>query len=318
MTEIPSEPFRYDDLERLGLTAGQLRMLVADGRIRRVLRGVYAPADLPDDIATRAACAALVLPQHAVLVDRSAAWLHGIDHLDPRERQQVPALEVASYDGHNRVRRRGTSGGRRDLQPDDIMVVAGVRVTTPVRTAADLACLRGRRQALAALDAFMRHHGVTKADYLRILIRFAGRRGVTQFRELINYATPLSESPGESWVRMIIIDSGLIPPTPQVELDIPGWGAGRLDLAYEHLKIAVEYDGEQFHSSEEDRENDRIRRDGLRAAGWHVIVVRKEDLRGDALDRWLTELTTTIRDRTPVRPRIYARGEDWAGSRPTW
>lgn len=318
MAEIPTGPFTYADLDRLGITPRQLRGMVDDGLVRRVLQGVYAPSDLPDDIETRAACAALVLPAHAVLVDRSAAWLHGIDHLDPRERQQVPALEIASFDQHNRVRRRGTSGGERALSADDITEVGGVRVTTPLRTAADLACLRGRRQALAALDAFMRAFGLTKADFLRIAIRFAGRRGVKQLRELINYASPLAESPAESWVRMAIIDAELVTPTPQVELVIPGWGPGRVDLAYEYLKIAVEYDGDEFHSSEEDRENDRIRRAGLRTAGWYVIVVRKEDLRGDALDTWLKELATVIKERTPARPRHYARGEDWSGARPTW
>lgn len=318
MTEVPTEPFTYADLDRLGLSRSQLRMMLHDGLVRRVLQGVYAPTHLADTIDTRAACAALVLPPHAVLVDRSAAWLHGIDHLDPRERQQAPALEIASFDSHCRVRRKGTSGGERALLPEDITDVGGVRVTTPLRTAADLACLRGRKQALAALDAFMRAFGLTQADFRRIVVRFARRRGVKQLRELINYASPLAESPAESWVRMVVIDSGLAHPEPQVAVEIPGWGSCRIDLAYRHLKVAVEYDGEEFHSSVQDRDSDRIRRQALRDAGWHVIVVRKEDLRGGALDAWLKELREVIAERTPSRPRHYARGEDWSGSRPTW
>jgi hypothetical protein len=317
MTEVPTRPFTSGELDELGITRSQLRMMVADGLVRRVLQGVYAPLALPDDVTTRASCAALVLPPHAVLCDRTAAWIHGVDHLDPRELQQVPALEIASRNGHNRVRRNGASGGERELRPDEVMMVGGVRVTTPLRTATDLARLRGRRRALAALDAFMRHHDLNQEDFRRSLVRFAGRRGVKQLRELIGYASPLAESPPESWTRMAIIDAGLAVPEPQVTVALPEGVSVRVDLGYRHLKIAVEYDGEEFHTSDEDREHDRERRRRLRDAGWKVIVIRRNDLYGNSLDAWLTELREAIAERTPPRPRVYARGEDWSGSRPT-
>lgn len=71
-----------------------------------------------------------------------------------------------------------------------------------------------------------------------------------------------------------------------------------LDLAYLRLKICIEHDGEAFHSSPEQREADRLRRTWLRDHGWKVNVVRKDDLKGAALDPWLRELREAIADRT--------------------
>lgn len=309
MTPLPDHPFQFRDLPRLGLARHQLDRLVADGVVRRVLRGVYCRADLPDTFELRASCAGLVLPPHAVLCDRSAAWLWGVDCFDYAEHEFLPRLEVVSADGHDRTLRSEMYGGRRTLRDDEICTVNGVRVTTPLRTACDLACLRGRNAALAVYDAFRREHGLTCADYQRMLMRFRGRRGVVQARELAPYAVASSESPGESWTRMVIIDAGLPVPTPQVWVHVPGYGWVRLDLAHEQLRIAVEYDGEEHHTTDADRARDEVRREALRQAGWIVIVVRKGDFTGQTSDRWLSELRGALDDRAPAYRRRYSRGE---------
>jgi hypothetical protein len=306
MTQLPDHPFHYRDLARLGLTRSRLARLLKQGKVRRLLQAVYVRADVDDDIELRAAAAKLVLPPHAVVSDRSAAWLHGVDSYQYGEHEVVPVLEVVSIEGHEPARRAGYLAGKRDLLPSEICVVGGVPVTTPVRTACDLACQRGRTRALAVLDAFRRRHGLTCADYARQLERFRGRRGVIQARELAALAIASAESPAESWLRMIVLDEGVPPPKPQHELVIPGHGEVRLDLAYPFLKIAVEYDGEEFHTSDEDRADDEERRRALEAEGWLVIVVTKEKLWGPARE-WVTELRAAIRERTPVARRTYPR-----------
>ena len=40
----------------------------------------YAPTDLEDTVELRAAAIRLGLTEHMVLADRTAAWLHGVDH----------------------------------------------------------------------------------------------------------------------------------------------------------------------------------------------------------------------------------------------
>ncbi len=308
---LPDRPFAWYELDQLGLTRHDLRRMLAAHDVRRLLQGVYAPADLDDTPDLRARAVALVLRDHMVLADRTAAWLHGIDRYRPADlRGGPPPLDIVSIDRARATRRRDTFGGNRALEPADLCVIEGVRVTTPVRTAADLACRFGRRDALAVLDAFMRVCGVSRAELDALLPRFQGRRGVVQLRELVPLATPLSESPGESWVRIDIHDAGLPAPEPQFPVLVNGIERFRLDLAYPAWKIVVEYDGVEHHTSPGDRARDGARRDWLRRHGWIVIVVTKDDFTGSAEGAWLREVRVALDERIPRRSkRRYARTE---------
>jgi very-short-patch-repair endonuclease len=75
-----------------------------------------------------------------------------------------------------------------------------------------------------------------------------------------------------------------------------------LDLAYPHHKIAVEYDGYDFHlRTEEQREADRERRKWLRDNGWYVIVLTKSSFNTYALSAWLRNLRGELDARRPAR-----------------
>jgi hypothetical protein len=278
-----------------GISRWALARLVKEGAVRRVLRDVYARADVPDSLDVRARAAALVLPPHAIVVDRSAAWLWGVDALRPAEVADPPRLEVFVLRGHKRVTRSELRGGERDLLPHDVVTVGCVRVTTPLRTALDLACRPGRYEALAAMDGLARSHGVTARLLTEELPRFRRRRGVVQARALVPLVDGRSESAGESFTRLAIHDSGLPPPTLQHWVVEGGRAVFRLDLAYPGLRICVEYDGVAHHSAPEDRRADQRRRTWLESRGWVVIVVDKDSFRGEALDRWLHELRRLIR-----------------------
>ncbi|HET6168234.1 MAG TPA: hypothetical protein VFE07_15495 [Marmoricola sp.] len=176
------------------------------------------------------------------------------------------------------------------------MIVAGVAVTTPLRTALDLGCNLRRRDALAALDQFMRLHDIDRDALTRASARYFRRRGVVQLRQLIPLADPRAESQRESWTRLEIIDAGIPCPEPQVWIEVDGVPTYRLDLAYPILRVAVEYDGEEFHDrTEAQRRADAQRRDWLKEHGWTVIVVRKGDFHGEGLRRWLGELRAALR-----------------------
>ncbi|MBA2559333.1 MAG: DUF559 domain-containing protein [Propionibacteriales bacterium] len=68
----------------------------------------------------------------------------------------------------------------------------------------------------------------------------------------------------------------------------------RLDLAYPNHKVCVEYDGEEFHSSDEARRHDEARRTWLRDRGWTVIVVHKDDFTSAAVARWTGEVRAAL------------------------
>lgn len=294
--DFPAEPFTTSAARKLRVSEKQLGAAVREGLVRRVLRGVYLRADLPDTVETRAACAALVIAPGSVARDRTAAWIHGVDVFTHSEHEVLPPIEACVGRFRAPSDRCGIDGGTRDLAPGDVMVVHGIAVTTPLRTALDLACNLRRREALAALDQFMRAFGFTREQYAAEAVRFFRRRGVVQLRRLIPLADPRAESQRESWTRLEIIDAGLPVPEPQHWIEIDGVPTYRLDLAYPRHRIAIEYDGEEFHDrTPEQRDDDEKRRAWLEHHGWRVVVVKRGDFTGAGLDRWLNELRAALR-----------------------
>ena len=293
---LPPGPFTAATARQFGITRHQLSVMVQSRLVRQILTGVYVDRRLEDTPDLRIAAAALVLLPHRVFCDRTAAWLHGVDVFDYRELEIPAPVEMWVLSGHSRVRRTGTASGQRDLWPDEIMTLGGIRLTVPLRTVMDLACTLPRGRALAALDAFMREHGITREDMEAALPRFAGRRGVVQLRELVPIGDPRAESPGESLTRLAILDDGLPAPEPQFWVIHQGREIFRLDLAYPKSKVAVEYDGVEFHDDDpERREADEKRRAWLREHGWIVIVVRKGDFTAERRHAWLGELRRALR-----------------------
>lgn len=287
---FPDHPFTTGDAAALGITRKRLRLAVDQGLVRRVFTGAYVRGDVPDSTELRAQAAALVMSAHSVLCDRTAAWIYGIDVLRYAELDVTPPLETYVLRGHEPTDRQNCHGGTRDLLPEDWQVIEGVRVTTPLRTALDLACKLPRRQAMAALDAFAREHGVSVAQLRRLLVRYFRRRGVVQARELVPLTDGRLESARESWVNLEIHDRGLPAPEPQYWVLVDGVPTYRVDFAYLHARVIVEYDGEEFHSKPEKKAADEKRREWLRRNGWRVIVVTKENFDDGPTPSWISEL----------------------------
>lgn len=292
---LPDRPFTTAELASLGLTRRRLRDLVEQGHVTRVLRNVYAAAAMPLDIGARARAARLVVAPDQVLVDRSAAWLHGVDTFGYAEHDAVPAIEVCSPRGRRATERHGVDGRSRDLEPGDIEEIDGLRVTTPLRTALDLGCCLRRREALAAMVELAREHALTPETLASSADRFRRRRGVVQLREMISLVDLRMESARECWVWLALHDSGLPMPEPQVWIEVDGVPTYRLDFAYRRARICIEYDGVDAHGrTVEQGANDERRRAWLRARGWTVIVVRLGDFSGEALERWLGEVRSAL------------------------
>jgi hypothetical protein len=292
---LPDLPFTRATAETLGISRHRLQEALRNREVRSVLRGVYVRNDVPDSQCLRVHAASLVMPPHHVLCDRTAAWVHGIDVFRFHELDVLPPLDTYALPGTSRSSRAEYDGGQRDLSPEDICVIDGVRVTTPLRTCMDLGCTRPRWRALAAMDAFMRSHGITREQMWRLLPRYFRRRGVVQLRQLIPVADPRAESVRESRTRLAIEDAGLPRPTLQHWVTVGGRPVFRLDLAYPHAMVAVEYDGREFHEGDEQVKEDEARRRWLRERGWTVIVLTKDSFEPEELDAWVAELRTALR-----------------------
>jgi Protein of unknown function (DUF559) len=291
----PDGPFTRADLRAVDVDEAALKRALRRGEIRPVLRGVFVYAHVPDSLELRARAVAKTVRPHHVVTDRTAAWLHGLDAYVYAERDVLPAVETCALRGHEPTKVTGIDGRTRDLRSDDITTVCDVGVTTPLRTALDLGCCLRRREAYAVLNAVARRFGLPQATFERELPRFRRRRGVIQLRELVALVDPRIESERESWVFLAIADAGLPLPEPQHWIDIDGVPTYRLDFAYPHLRVVVEYDGIDAHERTwEQKESDRVRRTWLRDQGWTVIVVRRGDFAPARLDQWLGELRRAL------------------------
>ena len=81
----------------------------------------------------------------------------------------------------------------------------------------------------------------------------------------------------------------------------------RLDLAYPHARIAIEYDGEELHSSTQDRARDADRRRWLVEHGWTVIVIDRSAFAPDSDIAWIQQVSDALLEARRVVRRTYVR-----------
>ena len=293
-TAFGPEPFTLDAASRVGLGRDLLRLLIGRGQVRRLLRGVYVDTAVPDGLELRARAAAKVVPDGSVVCARTAAWLWGIDALAMGSHRVLPRIDLMGAPGTSASRRAEVFGSTGPLATQDIVQLGGVLVTAPARTAADLARLLPRPDALASLDAMLRLPGLSLRDVQRVVDGFSGYRGVVQARELAQIADPRAESPQESRCRLRCIDAGFPAPEPQIEVfDDSQRFVARLDMGWLYLLKAVEFDGDDSHASAGQQQWDRVRRERAEGCGWGIAVVTTAHVLGRdlAFEQGIAELT---------------------------
>jgi hypothetical protein len=278
-------PFTLSRAESAGLSEDDIRHLLDTGGVRRVMRGVYVAAGVADNLELRASAVALIAPAGTVVCGRTGAWLLGVDAMAMGAHRTLPDVDAMVIAGRAASRRTGVFGSSGPLREQDVVYVGGVPVTPPARTAADLARLLPRPDALASLDAMLRL-GVTSVDEIRdVLGEFAGYRGVAQARELTSLASPLAESPQESRTRLRCVDAGFPAPEPQIVVRrADGLFVARLDMGWREVRRGLEFDGDEHHSSASDQAHDRRRRLGVESTGWGLAVVTTREVLGRHLD----------------------------------
>ena len=273
-------PFSAKAADRAGVPAGVRSALVDRGLLRPVLRGVFVASQVPDSFRLRVAAVKLVVPPHMIVVDRTAAWVHGVDALPRRAIHEMPSLDLFSREG-SRMRREGVTSGVRTLTPRDIEVVDELTLTTQLRTACDLGRTLWRYDALGALDGFVRI-GLDRDHLLDEGSRFKGHRGVRQLRELAPLSDPGAESQPESALRLHWYDAGIpaVPETQIWEYADDGSPLFRIDVGAREVRYGAECFGEEFHA-EDDEESDDARLAWLeQARSWSMDVFTKDDVYG--------------------------------------
>ena len=265
-----------------GLTVRQLRALLHTNELRQIVRGVLVDARRADELTARVAALDLVRPPEAVIGRRTAAWLRGIDVRGIGATGPMD-VECIVPSGRTPMRRPGVRCYTAPLA-GDVEDVDGVPCTTPVRTALDLLRYLPPHLGLAAADA-MAHAGMFRVGALCERVeRWAGGRNIGRARRLASHCDPMAESFGESWTRLRILDAGFPVPVSQVPLGNEGHTEFRLDLGYPEQRLAIEYDGVEFHTGRADMRHDDVRRARIRDVyGWTVVAVGRGDILGRSL-----------------------------------
>src|ERR1700734_4405418 len=256
------EPFIGSEAVAVGITThSQLRR-----RYTRVFRDVYVLEGTELTPALRAHAAWLWSRRRGVVPGFSAAALHGSRWID--------AARPVDIIHDNRPPLAGLQGWSDNLAGDEITAVDGISVTTPARTALDLACWYPTTTAVAALDDLTRATNLKMPDVELLIARYRGRRGIERARTSLDLVDAGAQSPKETWLRLVLVRAGLPRPETQIPVcDDFGDALAYLDMGWENVKVAVEYDGEQHRYDRRQFTWDVRRLEMLERLGWIVIRV---------------------------------------------
>lgn len=274
--DSPQRSVRTRELHELGVTRGEL----AGPRWRAPFHGIRSPA--VGQIVTplqRILDAAELVPEGGALGGWAAAHLLGATEFDGRgrsgrEQQQIVILAPRS---HHQAPRPGIRFLRSRLESGDFREVGGVPVTSPVRTAFDLARASTVEEGLVATDVLCRTLGLAAylvKDYVDRHPRF---RGVPVARRVVPLIDPRSRSTGESRLRYLwVVEAGLPPPQCNAYVvDDNGTVVAMPDLLDDGSGLAGEYDG-ATHRTLEEHTSDNAREEDLERLG--LVVVRATSL----------------------------------------
>ncbi|KUI26732.1 hypothetical protein AU196_18025 [Mycobacterium sp. IS-1742] len=237
---------------------------------RAIFPDVYQPAVAEPSLYANTVGAWLWSKRRGVITGRAAAALHGAEWID----ENAP-IELI---WRNNRPPQGIITRNDRFTCDEVVEINGLPVASIQRTAFDLGRFLGRGAAVAHLDALARATGLTADHVMPVADRYKGARGVRLCRKALDLMDAGAQSPKETWLRLLLLDAGFPRPTTQIPvLDDYGDPFAHLDMGWENLKIAVEYDGKQHQVDRPRYVWDHKRLTMLKRRGWlHVRVINED------------------------------------------
>jgi hypothetical protein len=274
-----SEALRH--LDRTGLGR-----LVRRGELVRVRAGVYvdgrqfATADPVSRHVLSARAIAASLGEGYAVSHLSAVALHGI----PVLRSDLGKIHVCTIDEG-----RARSDDRLQVHSPIPRAVVGHVLDTPVVSVpvavVQAAASTGLRAGAVAADAAL-PRGLSREDLTTALAAARLGRGRRGAARVVALADGRSESPGESWTRLVMAEVGL--PTPELQAliaDETGTVVARVDFLFRRERVVVEFDGAVKYGEDGAKGQlalvaEKRREDAIRRLGYVVVRLTWTDLRG--------------------------------------
>lgn len=228
---------------------------VKSGTLVPIFTGVYTRPDLVRDFGVRA-IALMRADPGAVLTGESARSI-----LDPK--RAVPGTVTAAT---RRLRQReGFRFEHRNVPECLVRALRGVRVTSPALTAVDLALPLG-----TALDDALRNR-VTLEELWEAYRLTPGRPGNHERRLLLVDSRDEPWSHAERIAHRALRAAGVTGWRTNAKVRLGPSALAFIDIAFGSIKLALEIDGWEHHSSRDAFLRDRRRDRALAACGWLVV-----------------------------------------------
>lgn len=255
------------------LTPGQLRY-----GYRRMFPDVYGPRHQEPTLADRTVGAWLWSWRRGVITGRAAAALHGA--------RWVADNTPIELNYNCRRPPAGIIARNERIGCDEVVQIGAMAVASVSRAAFDLGRFLPLGQAVANLDALANATRLTSAQVLSLAETYRGARGVKTVRAAAALMDGGAQSPKETWLRLLLMDNGFPRPATQIPvLGSRGKPFAYLDMGWEDVKIAVEYDGDQHRKDRNQYVWDEKRLRLVRARDWLHVKVISEDREGDIVER---------------------------------
>jgi AbiEi antitoxin C-terminal domain len=253
------------------LTRGQLRW-----NFTAVHPGVYVSSSAERTVFLNTVSAWLWTNRKGIVAGRAAAAMHGAKWIDA----STPIEMIAE---HTR-RRAGVIVHEERIAADEITYIGELPVTTPARTALDIARHLPRDAAVVHLDALAAATGVTFADTVALIDKYRGARGIRRARTALALMDGGAESPEETRLRLLLIDAGLPAPRTQIRVS-DGVNEAFIDMGYDEPMVGLDYEGVHHSENRGQYVYDIGRTELIDRRGWIDIRVVKEHSRRYILHR---------------------------------
>jgi hypothetical protein len=260
-----------------GLTVHGIRTLVDAGNLDLVLRGAYRLPAVPLDEPGR--CVAVCAAHADVVVSGpTAGRLWGFRRIPADRRIHVLAPPHSQRTISQWVVPYRTSA----IHAEDVLVrLDGIRLTSRERTALDLARSLKSVDLLSVIEQAMSDGRLTADDMRRVAVEWLSPRRPWLRSYLETLDRRLKGGAADSHHEVILGEAleaaGIQGLVRQFQVDLPGYGPARFDLAVPELCLAIEIDVFPTHSETAGRRSDEWRDRSANEIGWRVDRVVESD-----------------------------------------
>ncbi|KIS26733.1 hypothetical protein TV39_15030 [Arthrobacter sp. SPG23] len=188
------------------------------------------------------------------------------------------------------VRRAGVVGHTVLAFEDEVMVMDGIRISTPARTWLDLARPLPLEDLVAVGDQLVRRPRpelegrrepwATLPQLHAMMARHPKLKGIVKARKAAELIRPGADSAPETLLRLALTAIGLPEPELQVQIIPQDPYSPAADLGYRKQRVAIQYDG-GHHLSREQQTRDNRRDEAFNSAGWRYFKFNANDLADD-------------------------------------